>query len=251
MRRYLPFIIIGAVLAIAVASVLLFARSSKSTSGSQFTGAGSTTPATSTNANSGSPNASSPSGASPYEPLGATAPGAQPPHVRGGANAQITLEEYGDYQCPPCGALFRELKKIESEYGARLRLIFRHYPITDRHKYAVVAAHAAEAAGMQNKYWEMHDKLYETQKDWAEADNARAIFINYAHDLGLDVERFTRDMDNPEIDARIAADRQRAQVLGVLGTPTLFVNGRQLKPEAMTPELMRKAIDFMLDPRNQ
>lgn len=251
MRRYLPFVIIGAVLAIAVASVMLFARSTKNANNSQFANTPTATPATSTNINSGSSSTPTPTGASPYEPLGASAPGAQPAHVRGAANARVTLEEYGDYQCPPCGALFRELKKIESEYGARLRLIFRHYPITDRHKHALTAAHAAEAAGMQNKYWEMHDKLYETQKDWAEAENARTIFINYARELGLDVERFTRDIDNPSIDARIEADRQRAQVLGVLGTPTLFVNGRQLKPEAMTPELMRKAIDFMLDPRNQ
>jgi protein-disulfide isomerase len=167
--------------------------------------------------------------------------------VRGAANAQVTLEEFGDYQCPPCGALFHELKKIESEYGDRLRLIFRHYPITERHKNAVLAAHAAEAAGSQNKYWEMHDRLYETQKDWAETDSARSTFINYARDLKLDVERFTHDMDGDEADARISADRQRAQVLGVIGTPTLFVNGRQLKAEAMTPELIRKAIDFMLN----
>ncbi|HEY0404962.1 MAG TPA: thioredoxin domain-containing protein [Pyrinomonadaceae bacterium] len=246
MRRYLPFVIIGAVLAIAVASVLLFTRSAKNANGSQF----STTPPASTPAPATSATQTT-TGASPYAPLGSTAPGAQPPHVRGAANAQVTLEEFGDYQCPPCGALFRELKKIESEYHDRLRLIFRHYPITERHKHALIAAHAAEAAALQNKFWEMHDRLYETQADWAEAENAREIFIKDARELGLDVDRFTRDLDNGDADARIAADRQRAQVLGVQGTPTLFVNGRQLKPEAMTPEMMRKAIDFMLDPRNQ
>jgi protein-disulfide isomerase len=241
MRRYLPFVIIGGVLAIAVASVLLLTRSPNNASGSQFTNTPTASPTTGT----------SPAGASPYAPLGSTVPGAQPPHVRGGANAQITLEEYGDYQCPPCGALFRELKKIESEYGDRLRLVFRHFPITDRHKNAMTAARAAEAAGAQNKYWEMHDRLYETQPDWAESDDARSIFINYATDLKLDTERFRRDMDNNQFDARITADRERAAALGVFGTPTLFVNGRQLKSEAMTPELMRKAIDSMLTPRKQ
>jgi protein-disulfide isomerase len=173
--------------------------------------------------------------------------------VRGPANAQVTLEEFGDYQCPPCGALFHELKKIESEYHDRLRLIFRHYPITDRHKNALLAAHAAEAAGAQNKYWEMHDRLYEKQRDWAETetDAARSTFVNYAREIGLDVARFTRDMDSTDADIRIAADRQRAQVLGVLGTPTLFVNGRQLKAEAMTPEMIRKAIDYMLNQPKQ
>jgi protein-disulfide isomerase len=215
MRRYLPFAIIGGVLAIAVASVLLLTRSANKANGPQFTAP--------TNNNSG------PAGASPYAPLGSSAPGAEPPHMRGPANAPVTLEEFGDYQCPPCGALFRELQKVESEYGDKLRFIFRHYPITERHKNALIAAHAAEAAGLQNKYWEMHDRLYETQQDWAEKDDARTIFLNYARDLKLDVE----------------------QALGVLGTPTLFVNGRQLKAEAMTPELIRKAIDFMLAQKKQ
>jgi protein-disulfide isomerase len=242
MRRYLPFAIIGAVLAIAAASVLLLAHSPKTASESQFQDS----PKASAASPGASPSGPTASGASPYAPLGSTAPGAEPPHVRGAANAQVTLEEFGDYQCPPCGALYRELKKIESEYHDRLRLIFRHYPITDRHKNAVLAAHAAEAAGSQNKYWEMHDRLYETQKDWAETDTARSVFVNYAREIGLDVERFTRDMDGTDADARIAADKQRAQVLGVMGTPTLFVNGRQLKAEAMTPEMIRKAIDYML-----
>jgi protein-disulfide isomerase len=236
MRRYLPFVIIGGVLAIAVGSVLFLTRSAQKASGSQFEAPANTNAAQ--------------SGASPYAPLGASEPGAVPPHVRGGANAPVTLEEFGDYQCPPCGALFRELKKIESEYGDRIRLIFRHYPITEKHKNALVAAHAAEAAGVQNKYWEMHDRLYETQKDWAEASDARSIFINYARELKLDADRFARDMDGTEADARIVADRKRAATLGVQGTPTIFVNGRQLKPEAMTPELMRKAIDYMLNQKN-
>ncbi len=239
MRRYLPFVIIGAVLAIAVASVLLLTRSPNKADASQFAA----TPAP-------SPTASQ-AGASPYAPLGAGAPGAQPPHVRGGANATVTLEEFGDYQCPPCGALFRELKKIEAEYGDKLKLVFRHYPITERHKNALTAAHAVEAAGLQNKFWEMHDRLYETQADWAERDDARTIFLNYARDLRLDLERFARDMDGTQADMRIAADRQRANTLGVPGTPTLFVNGRQLKPEAMTPEMMRKAIDYMLGQKPQ
>ena len=236
MRRYLPFVIIGGVLAIAVAAVLLLTRKTDQAGASQFTAAPTPTAA--------------PSGASPYAPLGATAPGAQPPHIRGGANAPVTLEEFGDYQCPPCGALFRELKKIEGEYGERMRLIFRHYPIVDRHKNALPAAHAVEAAGLQNKFWEMHDRIYATQADWAERDDARSVFINYARELRLDVERFTRDMDGAEADARVNADIKRAAALGVQGTPTLFVNGRQLKPEAMTPELMRKAIDFMLNPQS-
>ncbi len=246
MKRYLPFIIIGAVLAIAAASVLLLSRSTNKTDGAQFEAS------SKTNATQASPSpqgTANTSGASPYAPLGSTAPGAEPPHARGAANAQVTLEEFGDYQCPPCGALHRELKKIESEYSGRLRLIFRHYPITDRHKNALLAAQAAEAAGAQNKFWEMHDRIYETQPDWAETDSARATFVKYARELKLDAERFTRDLDSIETNSRINADRQRAQVVGVMGTPTLFINNRQLKPEAMTPDMLRKAIDYMLTPQ--
>lgn len=253
MKRYLPFVIIGAVLVVAVASVLYLTRSSNTGGAEQFTASQNTnSPARTAPTAGASPAASQPAGASPYSALGSSTPGATPPHMRGGATAQITLEEFGDYQCPPCGALFRELKKIESEYGDRLRLVFRHYPIAERHKNALAAAHAAEAAGLQNKFWEMHDRIYETQADWAEKGDARTIFLNYARDLKLDVDRFTRDMDGSEADNRIEADRQRAGALGVQGTPTLFVNGRQLKPEAMTPEMMRKAIDYMLgQPSNE
>jgi protein-disulfide isomerase len=246
MRRYLPFIIISAVLSIAVASVLLLARTPKKADGAQFESSNKThapQPGASTKA------AANQSGASPYAPLGSSAPGAEPPHVRGAMSAPVTLEEFGDYQCPPCGALHRELKKIESEYGDRVRLIFRHYPITERHKNAMLAAQSAEAAGAQNRFWDMHDRIYETQPDWAETENAREIFTKYARELGLDVERFKRDLDGMEANTRINADRQRAQVMGVMGTPTLFVNNRQLKPEAMTPDMMRKAIDYMLTPQ--
>lgn len=240
MKRYLPFAIIGGVLVI-VAAAFLLSRTANQAGGSQFT----ESPTASPNAKSSTANSSN-NGASPYAPLGDSEPGAEPPHTRGGAKAAVLLEEFGDYQCPPCGALFRELKRIESEYGDKLSLTFRHFPITERHKNAMTAARAAEAAGFQNKFWEMHDKIYETQADWAEKEDARTIFINYARDLKLDVDRFTRDMDGNQADARIIADRKRGTVLGVQGTPTLFVNGRQLKAEAMTPELMRKAIDYML-----
>lgn len=240
MKRYLPFLIIGLVLT-TVAAVFLLTRKTNQAEGSQFTAS----PTPSKNVNSSPANASS-TGASPYAPLGDTEPGADPPHVLGGKNAPVTLEEFGDFQCPACGALFRELKRIESEYGDKLRVIFRDYPITERHKNAMPAARAAEAAGFQNKFWEMHDKIYETQADWAEKEDARTIFINYARDLKLDMDRFTRDMDGNEADQRIIADRKRGTVLGVQGTPTLYINGRQLKAEAMTPELLRKAIDYML-----
>lgn len=196
MKRYLPFIIIAAVLVVAVGA--LFFLKSK-------------------------PNA-------PASAVLTGVPGAEPPHVRGGANAQVTLEEFGDYQCPPCGLLYPELAKIEHDYGDRLRLVFRQFPLPTTHPYAMMAAHAAEAAGMQNRFWEMHDQLYKNQKSWSRAPDPRAVIKGYAQELGLDVDRFTRDMDGPDADARVVADHTRAMSLNVKGTPTLFINGREWQP---------------------
>jgi protein-disulfide isomerase len=166
-------------------------------------------------------------------------------HERGGTDAKVTLEEYGDYQCPPCGMLFHDLKTIEKEYGSQLRFIFRHFPLQG-HKHAVTAAHAAEAAGLQGRFWEMHDMIYQNQLSWSPADDARPVFIQYARNLNLDVDRFTRDMDSADVAQRVTADYERGVSLSVPGTPTIFINGRQVNPNAYTPDGLRTAIDFML-----
>lgn len=158
----------------------------------------------------------------------------------------VTMEEYGDYQCPPCGQLYPELKKIEAEYGGNLRIVFRHLPLTKMHKNALGAAHAAEAAGRQNHFWEMHDRIYLNQKVWSDEADARPVFIGYARDLGLDVARFTKDMDSPDVDEKINADTRQAEAQGITGTPTLVLDGNQLRPEATTPVGIRRAIDFLL-----
>lgn len=214
MRRSLPFVIIGAVLVLAVGIlwVKLHARQGGV--------------ASSALANV------------------ATAPAAA--KVKPATGKFVTVEEYGDYQCPPCGLLYPELKKIEAEYGSNLHLVFHHLPLTGIHKNALAAAHAAEAAGRQNHFWEMHDRLYLNQKAWSDRADARSIFIEYARQLGLDIERFTRDMDSPEVDSRITADSQQAASRGIAGTPTILVEGRQLRPEATTPDGIRQGIDFML-----
>jgi protein-disulfide isomerase len=114
------------------------------------------------------------------------------------------------------------------------------------HKHAFLAAHAAEAAGLQGHFWEMHDMLYQNQLSWSVAEDARPTFIQYAQMLGLNVDRFTRDMDSQEIANRVLADIERGQSAGVVGTPTVLINGRQLRPEAVTPDGLRLALDFML-----
>jgi len=162
-------------------------------------------------------------------------------------NQQVLLEEYGDYQCPPCGLLYPELKKLETDYGDRVHIVFHHYPIPKLHKNALAAAHAAEAARLQGKFWEMHDRLYRNQKAWADEDNPVPVFTSYARELGLDVDRFTRDMDSPQVKQAVDNDLQAATARGVTGTPTVFIEGRQMRAEAMTAEGLHRAVDLMLE----
>src|SRR6267378_629140 len=158
-------------------------------------------------------------------PSGSAQPGAEPAHARGPENAPVTLEEFADLQCKACGAVYPILKSIENEYGSKLRVIFREYPLTPPHEHAVQAAHAAEAAGLQGKFWEMHDMLYENQKTWAESFDVRPIFEDYARKIGLDVERFEKDQTNEIVETRIFLDGRRGHSLGVKATPTIFLNG--------------------------
>ena len=224
MKRYLPFIIIAGVLLLAVGGGALLFRSAP--------------PATTQPSTSGDTTANA-------------LPGAQPPHIRGTPNASVTLEEFGDFQCPPCGRLHPLLQKIEADYHDRLRVVFRHYPLTRIHKHALTAAHAAEAAGMQGRFWEMHDLLYEKQAKWTDAPDARSLFIDYARSLGLDINRFTRDMDSTQVSMRIIQDQRRAETMRVSATPTVFINNRELPPESMTIDGIHAAIDAALGSKRQ
>jgi protein-disulfide isomerase len=153
---------------------------------------------------------------------------APPAHVRGAANAPVKFEEFADFQCPTCGAMHSVVKQLLDKYPQQVSVAFRNFPLRGLHKHASEAARAAEAAGMQNKFWEMHDRLYENQKEWGEPDDARTIFIGYAKSLGLDVQKFTEDMDSSVVAMRVVADERRGVALGITATPTFFVNGREL-----------------------
>lgn len=177
--------------------------------------------------------------------LAQASPGQQPPRIRGSENAPVTLEEFADFQCPPCARFYPELKKIEAEYGSRLRVVFRHYPL-EIHKHARTAAQAAEAAALQGRFWEMHDRLYERQDEWTNAADVRAIFKRYAQELGLDAERFTKDMDSPEVTERIEQDEERGDSVEVDGTPSLFIQGREIPSSSRTDEGIRALIDAAL-----
>ena len=179
----------------------------------------------------------------PPKNLSRASPGAQPAHVKETNESAVTIEEFADFQCPPCARLHGEIKKLEKDYGAKLRIIFRHFPLTDIHEQAVDAALASEAAAQQGKFWEMYDLLYERQNEWSEQANARQIFVGYANSIGLNTEKFTRDINDPKLKERVQADKQRGESIDIEGTPTLFINGKEIQGEAMTPGGIRAVIN--------
>ena len=163
-------------------------------------------------------------------------------HVRGAANAAVTLEEYGDFQCPPCGRLAGPLEQIEHDYGSRLRVIFRNFPFTI-HEHAHEAAYAAEAAGLQGHFWEMHDLLYREQATWANTNDVQPIFESYAGTIGLNLERFKKGRGGEQVKAKVESDRKRGEQLGVRNTPTIFINNESVPPTSLNPTALRAAID--------
>lgn len=162
-------------------------------------------------------------------------------HVRGGPDASVTLEIYGDFQCPSCATVSGVIGKLEQEYGARLRVIFRQFPLA-MHAHAVDAALAAEAAGLQGHFWEMHDMLYQYQSVWSKASDPKRFFGAYAGSLGLDVERFKEDSNSNEVRTRVVTEGEDGVTRGVKNTPTIFINGKEVR-DAFTAGALRAAID--------
>jgi len=143
-------------------------------------------------------------------------------HIQGNGNAEVTIVEYGDYQCPHCGAAHPILKKMMAELGSQIRFVFRNFPLSEMHEYARPAALAAEAAGQQGKFWEMHDAIYENQLNLS-----TRLFIDLAEQLGLDIDNFKNAMQDQRLDEKVEGDFESGMMSGVNGTPTFFVNGEK------------------------
>jgi len=167
-------------------------------------------------------------------------------HILGNPDAPVTLEEFGDFQCPPCGTLSGPINQLEQDYRPRLRIIFRHFPLT-MHRHAREAALASEAAGRQGQFWQMHDVLYREQAVWSEAADVRPLFDTYAGMLGLKIDRFKKDMESEEVNRRVTADQLRGTALGVTITPTLFVNNRALPNASLSPTSLRAAVEAAMN----
>ncbi|HEV8194058.1 MAG TPA: thioredoxin domain-containing protein [Ktedonobacterales bacterium] len=151
-----------------------------------------------------------------------TVPVTERDHIQGNPNAPVTLLEYGDYECPYCGAAYPNVKLVQQRMGERLRFVFRNFPLAQIHPHAEHAAEAAEAAGEQGKFWEMHDTLYEHQSALDDID-----LIQYAADLDLDIPRFEEGLTTHTYAARVREDFLSGIRSGVNGTPTFFINGRR------------------------
>ena len=141
-------------------------------------------------------------------------------HAHGPEDATFTLVEYGDYECPDCGRLYVILRDLQKDIASRLRVVFRHYPLSGIHHHAQQAAEAAEAAGTQGKFWEMHTLLFERQQALQTKD-----LLRYAGELALDVEQFRNELKNQTYSERVRADFIAGVQNGVYGTPGLFLNG--------------------------
>jgi len=153
--------------------------------------------------------------------------------IRGNTHASTTLIVYGDFQCPACAVFHPVVLSVEKELGDKLRVIFRHFPL-QQHANAIPAALAAEAAGNQGKFWEMHDMIYEHQRDWSEKSktDAIAIFAGYAQKLKLNIDTFSKDINDSKIIDKIEASFDQGVGFGVDSTPSFFLNNTKLVPRS-------------------
>ncbi len=164
-------------------------------------------------------------------------------HTEGKGSTGVTLREFGDFQCPACGQYYPIVKQIVNEYNDKITFQFSNFPLVQIHQNAMSSARAAEAAGLQGKYWEMHDLLYQQQSMWSSSSSATSIFNQYAAQLGLNVEKFKTDYASPAVLNTINADIKAAQQIGATGTPTFVLDGKKIDTPPTTIEGFRKVLD--------
>ena len=143
-------------------------------------------------------------------------------------SAKVTLIEYGDFQCPACGAYFPVVKQLSEEFKSDLKVVYRNMPLTNIHPFAMITAQAAYAAGRQGKFWEMHDLLFENQSEWT-TSNAREKILQYAESLKLDIDKFKEDLDSDEAKDFVNKQREEALSIGLNSTPSFFLNGKYIQ----------------------
>lgn len=172
-------------------------------------------------------------------------PGAQPPNQAGASTATVVLEEFADFQCGSCAVKHPVLNEIKSMYGSRIRFVFRNYPL-EIHDKAYDAAVAADAAGLQGKFWDMQNMLFNNQTAWSADANYKQTWKGYAEKIGLDVAKWENDMLGIQSKARVDEDKKRGKAIGVTSTPTLFINGVDVPFPQMTKDGLVSLIEAEL-----
>lgn len=150
-------------------------------------------------------------------------------HSGDGKDAKLVLIEYADFQCPACGYYHPIVKKLISDFPKDLTVVYRNFPLVTIHPNAMAAAIAAEAAGRQGKFWEMHDLLFEKQSEWSSLNGTFDKFVSYAESLNLDTAKFKADLDLPELKEKVKKSLAEGEALGVDATPTFYLNGEKLE----------------------
>ena len=163
----------------------------------------------------------------------------------GPANAPVLIEFFSDLQCPQCARYEPMVKSVRAEFGDKVRLVLRQFPL-QAHQHALLASCAAEAAANQGKLWEMVEALYKTQWMWSNAPAPRSILLDRAKDIGLDLDRFQKDLDSPECHDRVVDDLDHGRGLGVQGAPCIVVNGYNLPKTEFNENALRTAIKVAL-----
>jgi len=165
-------------------------------------------------------------------------------HFYGQETSTVTLTEYGDFECPACGAFFPLVKQVKEQFKDKIRFEFKNFPLVQIHGNTTAAHRAAEAASKQGKFWEMHDLLYERQASWRSqgavthtgqqlsGNNPTGIFEGYATELGLDLDQYKADVKASNTIATINADIAKGKEAGVTGTPTFFLNGKKIEDQS-------------------
>lgn len=159
-------------------------------------------------------------------------------------DTNVTLVEFGDYQCPACVIYHPLVKEVLTTYAGKINFVFRNFPLP-QHKNANISAYAVESAGLQGKYWEMHDKVYESDKEWADQENPSEIFVGYASAFGLDTEKFKKDMNSSEVKSKVTSDANDGTLISVNSTPSFFLNGIKIETPGSIDEF-KKLIDNAL-----
>jgi protein-disulfide isomerase len=172
-------------------------------------------------------------------------------HVIGEGKKGVTLVEYGDFECPACGAYYPLVEQVKEKYKDAIHFQFRNFPLTQIHKHAFQGSRAAEAADKQGKFWEMYNLLYQHQKTWSTETDPTNSFVGYATQLGLDTAKFKIDMQSQEVNDLINADMREGSKLGANSTPTFVLDGKKLGQNPRSIEEFNKLIDDAIAAKNK